>query len=491
MFNKFILVFLLILPLITITVLAFSKNEKFIKNFSIFMSFFIFLMSLPLWILFDKSTSNFQYLFKIEWISQFNLNFYLGLDGISLFFIILTTFLIPICMLISYEIINKNIKEYFILYFILEFCLIISFSVLDVLIFYIFFESVLIPMFLIIGIWGSRERKIKASYLFFMYTLAGSLFMFIAIIHLFLTVGTTDYQILYYSNFDFSYEKLYFLAFFLSFAVKVPMLPFHVWLPEAHVEAPTAGSVLLAGILLKLGSYGMIRFLVPLFPKATIYFTPYILVLCLISVIYAALTAIRQTDLKRIIAYASVSHMNFIILGIFSLTIQGLEGSIIQMISHGLVSSGLFFSIGCLYDRYHTRFINYYGGLAHTMPIFCIALFIYVLANMSIPGSSSFVGEILILTGIFEDNTTTAVFAIIGMFFGGVYSLLFYNRICYGNIQNIYLKIYYDLTYREFLIHLILIANIFLLGLYPKIFESCMHESVSKILIHMDFSYFY
>nr|YP_010507706.1 NADH dehydrogenase subunit 4 [Phytophthora botryosa]UXG55818.1 NADH dehydrogenase subunit 4 [Phytophthora botryosa] len=491
MFNKSILIFLLILPLITVIILSFSKNEKFIKNFSIFMSFFIFLMSLSLWILFDKSTSNFQYLFKIEWISQFNINFYLGLDGISLFFIILTTFLIPICMLISYEIINKNIKEYFILYFILEFCLIISFSVLDILIFYIFFESVLIPMFLIIGIWGSRERKIKASYLFFMYTLAGSLFMFIAIIHLFLTVGTTDYQILYYSNFNFSYEKLYFLAFFLSFAVKVPMLPFHVWLPEAHVEAPTAGSVLLAGILLKLGSYGMIRFLVPLFPKATLYFTPYILVLCLISVIYASLTAIRQTDLKRIIAYASVAHMNFIILGIFSLTIQGLEGSIIQMISHGLVSSGLFFSIGCLYDRYHTRFINYYGGLAHTMPLFCIALFIYVLANMSIPGSSSFVGEILILTGVFEDNTTTAIFATIGMFLGGIYSLLFYNRICYGNIQNVYLKIYYDLTYREFLIHLILIANIFLLGLYPKIFESCLHESVSKILIHIDFSYFY
>ena len=491
MFNKYIIPFLLFLPFISIITLFFSRNEKFIKNFSVFMSFFIFLVSLPLWILFDKSTSNFQYLFKIEWISQFNINFYLGIDGISLFFIILTTFLIPICMLISYEIINKNIKEYFILYFLLEFCLIISFSVLDILVFYIFFESVLIPMFLIIGIWGSRERKIKASYLFFMYTLAGSLFMFIAIIHLFLTVGTTDYQILYYSDFDFSYEKLYFLAFFLTFAVKVPMLPFHVWLPEAHVEAPTAGSVLLAGILLKLGSYGMIRFLVPLFPKASLYFTPYVLVLCLISIIYASLTAIRQTDLKRIIAYASVAHMNFIVLGIFSLTVQGLEGSIIQMISHGLVSSGLFFSIGCLYDRYHTRFIDYYGGLAHTMPLFCIALFIYVLANMSIPGSSSFVGEILILTGVFEDNTTTAIFATIGMFLGGVYSLLFYNRICYGNIKNMYLNIYYDLTYREFLIHLTLIINIFLLGLYPKIFESCMHESISKILIHIDFSYFF
>jgi len=489
--NNSILMLLLIFPLMAILILLFLKNIKFIKNFSIFMSFTIFLISLPLWILFDKSTSNFQYLIKFEWINQFNMHFYLGIDGISLFFIILTTFLIPICMLISYEIITKNIKEYFILFFILEFCLIISFSVLDLFIFYIFFESVLIPMFLIIGIWGSRERKIKASYLFFIYTLAGSLFMFIAIIHLFLTIGTTDYQILYYSNLNFSYEKFYWLAFFLSFAVKVPMLPFHVWLPEAHVEAPTAGSVLLAGILLKLGSYGMVRFLIPLFPKASIFFTPYVLVLCLISITYASFTAIRQTDLKRIIAYASVAHMNFIILGIFSLTLQGIEGSIIQMISHGLVSSGLFFSIGCLYDRYHTRFINYYGGLAHTMPLFCIVLFIYILANMSLPGTSSFVGELLILTGVFEDNTTTAIFATLGMFLGGVYSLLFYNRICYGNIQNIYLKVYYDLTYREFLIHIILIINIFFLGLYPKIFESCMHESISKILIHIDFSYFY
>lgn len=491
MINSMLLTILIIFPILSIFILLFLNHQKWIKNFSIFMSFLIFIISLPLWILFDKSISNFQFLIKIDWIHQLNMHFYLGIDGISLFFVILTTFLIPICMLISYEIITKNIKEYFILFFILEFCLIISFTVLDLFIFYIFFESVLIPMFLIIGIWGSRERKIKASYLFFIYTLTGSLLMLIAIIHLFLTIGTTDYQILYYSNLNFNYEKLYWLAFFLSFAVKVPILPFHVWLPEAHVEAPTAGSVLLAGILLKLGSYGMVRFLIPLFPKASIYFTPYVFVLCLISVIYTSLTAIRQTDLKRIIAYASVAHMNFIILGIFSLTIQGLEGSLIQMISHGLVSSGLFFSIGCLYDRYHTRFINYYGGLAHTMPLFCIALFIYILANMSIPGSSSFVGEILILTGIFEESTTTAVFSTIGMFLGGVYSLLFYNRICYGNIQNLYLKIYYDLTYREFLIHIILIINIFLLGLYPQIFESCMHESVSKILVHTTFSYFF
>lgn len=489
MIKNYILLFLIFLPLFFILFLIFLKKEQTIKNFSVFSSFFLFIISLFLWILFDKSSSDFQFLIYFHWIDFFNINFSLGIDGISLFFIILTTFLIPLCMLISYENIKKNIKEYFILFFILEFCLIISFSILDVLIFYIFFESVLIPMFLIIGIWGSRQRKIKASYLFFLYTLTGSLFMFIAIIHLIITVGTSDYQLLFYNKFDLKYEKFYWVAFFLSFAVKVPMLPFHIWLPEAHVEAPTSGSVLLAGILLKLGSYGMLRFLIPLFPQTSLYFSPFVFLIAIISIIYSSLTAIRQTDLKRIIAYASVAHMNFIILGLFSVSLQGIEGSILQMISHGLISSGLFFSIGCLYDRYHTRFIYYYGGLAHTMPLFSSILFIYILANMSIPGSSSFVGELLILVGIFEYNTVITVFSIIGMFLGGVYSLLFYNRICFGNIKNNYLKIFYDLTYREILIHIILIFNIFLLGIYPDIFESCLQESITKIIVHIEYSF--
>ena len=486
---KNILTILLFLPLFSILILTFLKNKKIIKNFSIFMSFFIFLISLFLWIFFDKSSSNFQFLIKFNWIDFLNIHIFFGIDGISLFFIILTTFLIPLCMLIGYETINKNIKEYFILYFILEFCLIISFTVLDILIFYIFFESVLIPMFLIIGIWGSRERKIKASYLFFIYTLTGSLFMFIAIIHIIITTGTSDYQILFYNKFNPFYEKFYCIAFFLSFAVKVPMLPFHIWLPEAHVEAPTSGSVLLAGILLKLGSYGMLRFLIPLFTQSSLYFSPYFFLISLISIIYSSLTAIRQTDLKKIIAYASIAHMNFIILGLFSVNLQGIEGSIIQMISHGLISSGLFFSIGCLYDRYHTRFIFYYGGLVHTMPLFCIILFIYILSNMSIPGSSSFVGELLIITGVFDYNTVIAFYSIIGMFLGGVYSLLFYNRICFGNIKNIYLKVFYDLTYKEFLIHFMLIFNIFLLGIYPTLFESCLYESISKIIVHIEYSF--
>jgi proton-translocating NADH-quinone oxidoreductase chain M len=489
MFN--FLLILLFLPIFGIFILFFLKNEKNIKNFSIFYSFFIFIISIFLWILFDKSCSEFQFNFNYNWLSNYNIYFSIGLDGISLFFIITTTFLIPICFLASYEIIQKNIKEYYILFFFLEFFLLITFSTLDLIIFYIFFESVLIPMFLIIGIWGSRERKIKASYYLFIYTLAGSLFMFIAIIHIYLTTGTTLYISLYNYNFDIFYQKLYWLAFFFSFAVKIPMLPFHIWLPEAHVEAPTAGSVILAGILLKLGSYGLIRFSIPLFPKATVFFTPLVLVFCLISIIYASITAIRQTDLKKIIAYASVAHMNMIIIGLFSLTIEGIEGSLLQMLSHSIVSSALFLCIGILYDRYHSRYINYYSGLAHTMPIYSIFFLFYIFANISIPGTSSFVGELLILVGIFQENTIIALIAGTSMILGGVYSLLLYNRVCYGNIQSNFLNIFYDITYREFLIHIILIIIILVMGIYPKIFLSCMHETIYRLVSHIEISLYY
>jgi proton-translocating NADH-quinone oxidoreductase chain M len=345
-------------------------------------------------------------------------------------------------------------------------------------------------MFLIIGIWGSRARKIKAAYYFFIYTLTGSLFMFIALIHIYLTTGTTNFIFLYKYNFDLFYEKLYWLAFFFSFAIKVPILPFHIWLPEAHVEAPTAGSVILAGVLLKLGSYGLIRFSLPLFPKATIFFTPLVLTFCLISVIYASLTAIRQTDLKKIIAYASVAHMNMILLGLFSLTIEGIEGSLLQMISHSIVSSALFLSIGVLYDRYHTRHIDYYGGLTHTMPLYSFFLIFYIFANISIPGTSSFVGELLILVGIFQENTVITIFSATSMVLGGCYSLLLYNKICYGNIKK-NLKIFYDMTYREFFIHINLMILILIMGIYPKIFLSYMHGSVLKLVSHLELYIYY
>ena len=485
-----LLFFLLFLPISTLLGLLFIQNNTIIKNVSIFISFLNFLISLFLWIGFDKFTSQFQFIVNIAWLSEYNINISLGVDGISLFFIILTTFLIPICLITSYNVITKNIKEYYLLFLFLEICLLIVFSSLDLFIFYIFFESVLIPMFLIIGIWGSRERKIKASYYFFLYTLAGSLFMLLAIIHIFITKGTTNYQILYYIGFDSYFQKIYWLAFFIAFAAKVPILPFHIWLPEAHVEAPTAGSVLLAGILLKLGSYGLLRFSLPLFPIATVYFTPLVYTLSIFGIIYTSLTAIRQTDMKRIIAYASVAHMNLIIIGIFAFNLQGIEGSILQMISHGFVSSGLFLCIGNLYDRYHTRIIHYYSGIVHTMPFFTMIFFIYILANISIPGMSSFVGEFLIFLGIFQDNTIIAFLSATSMILGGFYSFRMYNSICFGNIQSSFLKLFYDLTFRELIIHFPLLFGIFLMGIYPNIFESYIQTSVLNLIHHMEYQCF-
>lgn len=318
---------------------------------------------------------------------------------------------------------SKFIKEYLIAFLLLEAILIVTFSVTDLLLFYIAFESVLIPMFIIIGVWGSRERKIRAAYFFFMYTLFGSVLLLLAIIYIFNRFGTTDYETLILVNFSFAEQKILWFAFFLSFAAKVPMLPVHIWLPEAHVEAPTAGSVILAGILLKLGSYGFIRFSLPFFPDACIFYTPLVLTLCVVGVVYTSLTAIRQTDLKRIIAYTSVAHMNLVVMGIFSFNLIGIEGAILQSLSHGFVSSALFLLIGVVYDRHHTRMVKYYSGLVHTMPLFTILFLIFTMANIAVPGTSSFVGEFLILAGIFKISSTAAMLGATGMVFGGAYSL--------------------------------------------------------------------
>lgn len=485
MATSHLLLILFFLPLIGSFVIFFSENEKFIKNFSLIITFLIFFISIFLWLLFDQFTSKFQFFLYFPWLESYNMNFIFGIDGISLFFIILTTLLIPLCLLASHAGIKTNVRYYVILFLFLEWFLLLVFSVLDLLLFYIFFESILIPMFLIIGIWGSRERKIRASYLFFLYTLIGSLLMLIAILHILITYGTTNYQILLTTTFNKFHEKLYWLAFFSSFAVKVPMMPFHIWLPEAHVEAPTAGSVILAGVLLKLGSYGLIRFSLPLFPTATIYFTPLVYTMSAIAVIYTSLTAIRQTDIKRIVAYASVAHMNLILIGLFSLNIQGIEGSILQMLSHGLVSSALFLCIGILYDRYHTRLISYYGGLAQRMPLFAIIFLFYILSNIALPGTSSFVGELLILLGIFQHNTIIAFLGATGMILGGMYSLYLYNRISFGNIQNNFLKVFYDMSNREIIIHIPLIIGILVMGIYPTIFLDPMHASVVNLIFQI------
>lgn len=479
-----ILSYLLILPLIgALIILVIPKwNFKLLRIVALIFSFATFILSLFLWVWFDKSTSQFQYVDQIFWIPSFNLNFTVGIDGISLFLIILTTLLIPLCILASWVGVKTNVKEYLIAFLIIESFLIGVFCILDLLIFYILFESVLIPMFLIIGIWGSRERKIRAAYFFFIYTLLGSVLMLLGILYIYSLLGTTDYETLLTFSFSSVEQKILWLAFFASFATKVPMLPMHIWLPEAHVEAPTAGSVILAGILLKLGTYGFIRFSLPLFPNASLYFTPLVYAMAAMAIVYTSLTAIRQTDLKRIIAYTSVAHMNLVVAGLFSFNIIGLEGSMLQSLSHGFVASALFLIIGVMYDRHHTRMVKYYGGLVHTMPIFSIVFLIFTMANIALPGTSSFIGEFLILTGIYKINTIITFVSATGMVLGGGYSLWLFNRVVYGNLKIQYVNQFCDLEKREFFIFLPLIAGTLIIGIYPELFLDPMHMSINNLI---------
>jgi len=475
---------LIVLPLIGALALLIlpSWNAQLLRLTALAFSFFTFLLSLFLWVFFDKSTSNFQFVEQVTWISDLNLNFTLGIDGISLFLIILTTLLIPLCILASWVGIRLYLKEYLIAFLVLEAFLIGVFSVLDLLIFYILFESVLIPMFLIIGIWGSRERKVRASYFFFLYTLLGSVLMLLGVLYLLYYVGTTDYETLINTNLSFIEQKFLWLAFFASFATKVPMLPMHIWLPEAHVEAPTAGSVILAGVLLKLGTYGFIRFSFPLFPEASLYFTPLVYAMSAMAVVYTSLTAIRQTDLKRIIAYTSVAHMNLVVIGLFSFNLIGFEGGMLQSLSHGFVASALFLIIGVIYDRHHTRMVKYYGGLTHTMPLFTIIFLIFTMANIALPGTSSFVGELLILTGAYKTNTTITFIGATGMILGGGYSLWLFNRVVYGNLKTQYLSAFCDVEKREFFIFLPLLLGTLIMGVYPDIFLDPMHMSLNNLI---------
>lgn len=479
---------LILIPLIGSFLVLFipSQYKETIKVVVLSFSLAEFLLSLIMWMSFDNSSSRFQFVEAYNWIESSNVIFYLGVDGISLFFILLTTLLIPICLLASWDAIKFNEKEYFIAFLAMEALVIAVFCVLDIILFYVFFESVLIPMFIIIGVWGSRERRIRAAYMFFLYTLLGSVLMLLAILYIYYQVGTTDYQILLTTTFDPEVQKLLWLAFFASFAVKVPMLPVHIWLPEAHVEAPTAGSVILAGILLKLGSYGFLRFSLPLFPYASVYFTPLIYAFACVAVIYTSLTAIRQTDLKRIIAYASVAHMNLVLIGMFVYNLQGLEGSILQQLSHGLVSGALFLCVGVIYDRHHTRLVKYYSGLAHTMPIYIAIFMFFSMANIALPGTSSFVGEFLILAGAFQTNTTVCVLSATGMILGGGYSLWLFNRVAFGNIKVQYMGAFSDVDKREFATLLPLIILTLVMGIYPEIFLDPMHLSCSNLLAQLD-----
>ena len=461
MFNSSILLNIIFLPLIGAIIILFTRdtNVKLIKNVALVFSMASFVLSTFLWVLFDRSTAKFQFVEEFLWIPSSNINFFIGVDGISLFFVILTTLLVPLCLLASWNSVKIYVKEYMIAFLVMESLLVIVFCILDLLLFYVFFESVLIPMFLIVGVWGSRERKIRAAYMLFLYTLIGSVLMLLAILLMYSIAGTTDYQVLLTTPFNESLQKLLWIAFFASFAVKVPMVPVHIWLPEAHVEAPTAGSVILAGVLLKLGSYGLIRFSLPLFPSATVFFTPLVYTMAAIAVVYTSLTAIRQTDIKRIIAYASVAHMNVILIGMFAMNAQGLEGAMIQQLAHGFVASALFLCVGVLYDRHHTRLVKYYGGMAHTMPVFVTVFLFFTMGNIAMPLTAGFVGEFLILVGAFQANTTIAVLGATGMVLGGGYSLWLFNRIAYGNLKVQALKAFSDMNRREFVIQFPLILG--------------------------------
>lgn len=484
-----IIFYLLILPLFGILSLLLipSWNNLLLKKTALLFSSLTFILSLFLWVWFNASLGQFQYTSKLTWISSLNLNFTVGVDGISLFFILLTTLLIFLCLLVSWNSIKQNLKFYLIAFLLLEFFLIGVFCVLDLLLFYIFFESVLIPMYLIIGFWGSRERKIRAAYFFFLYTLLGSVLMLLAVLYIYYQIGTTDFETLLTISLTLKEQKILWLAFFASFATKVPMVPVHIWLPEAHVEAPTAGSVILAGILLKLGTYGFIRFLFPIFPEACFYFSPLVYSIASVGIVYTSLTAIRQTDFKRIIAYTSVAHMNLVILGLFSFNSIGLEGAILQSLSHGFVASALFAVIGVVYDRYHTRTVKYYGGLVHVMPLYIIIFLLFTMANIGLPGTGSFVGEFLILTGSYQTNTFITFIGATGMIFGGCYSLWLFNRIAYGNLKTQYISKFIDLNKREFYIFLPLIIGTLLMGIYPKIFLDPIHMSINTLLQLMYF----
>ena len=439
-----------------------------------------FFLSIYLWYVFDKNSVDFQFVENRVWLSGF-VNYKVGIDGISILFIVLTTFITPICIISVNATIKKRLKDFLIAILLMETFMIGVFCSLDLVVFYLFFEAGLIPMFLIIGIWGG-ERRVYSAFKFFLYTLLGSVLMLIAIISIYWLTGTTDVEKLYEIGIDAKYQNLLWLAFFSSFAVKTPMWPVHTWLPDAHVEAPTAGSVLLAAILLKMAGYGFIRFSVGLFPIASEYFVPLIYFLSLVAIIYTSLVALMQEDMKKLIAYSSVAHMGFVTLGIFTMTQQGIEGSIFQMISHGLVSAALFLCVGVVYERHHTRLIDKYGGLVQIMPKYAIVFMVFTLGALGLPGTSGFVGEFLILMGAFKKSFLVATIASLGVILGAAYMLWLYKRIIFGEIINNELKSMIDLKKFEILILFSLVVPIIFFGFYPEPLINSIEVSVENLL---------
>ncbi len=474
---------LILLPTIGAIFILFgrtSSNYNSAKYISLFISLGNFMLSLYLWYLFDKNNNEFQFVEERIWLEGF-INYKVGIDGISILFIILTTFITPLCIISVNSSIKHRLKDFIIAILFMETMMIGVFCSLDLVIFYLFFEAGLIPMFLIIGIWGG-ERRVYSAFKFFLYTLLGSVLMLVAIISIYWITGTTDVVELYKIGIDVKYQNLLWLAFFSSFAVKTPMWPVHTWLPDAHVEAPTAGSVLLAAILLKMAGYGFIRFSIGLFPIGSENFVPLIFSLSLIAIIYTSLVALMQEDMKKLIAYSSVAHMGFVTLGIFTMTPQGIEGSIFQMISHGIISAALFFSVGVVYERMHTRQIKNYGGLVNVMPKYAIVLMIFTLGSLGLPGTTGFVGEFLILLGTFKANFLVATIASIGVILGAAYILWLYRRVVFGEITNPDVKSLKDLNNSEILVLTSLAVLTILFGFYPDPLLSTTSVSVDGLI---------
>ena len=483
--NFPILSIIIFLPLVGVLfILLNSGDEIKVKKtsfrVSLLTSLLVFIMSIFLWLQFDNTTKDFQFVENKKWIVDF-INYRVGVDGISILFVVLTAFITPICIVATYNSVTNRTKDFFIALLVMETMMLGVFCSLDLFIFYLFFEAGLIPMFLIVGIWGGI-RRVYAAFKFFLYTLFGSVFMLVAIIFIYLETGTTDIQTILSFNIDQKYQYWLWLGFFASFAVKTPMWPVHTWLPDAHVEAPTSGSVILAAILLKMAGYGFIRVSLGFFPIASAYFAPLIFALSIVAVIYTSLVALMQKDMKKLIAYSSVAHMGFVTIGIFAFNSQGIEGSIFQMISHGIVSAALFLCVGVVYDRMHTREISEYGGVVNTMPRYSVIFLVFILAGLGLPGTSGFVGEFLVLIGAFKANYLVAFFAATGVVLSACYSLWLYRRVIFGAVANDNVKLLKEINKTELATLLPLVFLTILLGVFPNIILDTISVSVENVI---------
>ncbi len=474
------------LPLVGVAILMTLRgNEADVAGnarwTALWTSLITFGISLVLWVRFDQRVSGYQFVESASWLPDFGVGYRMGVDGISVLFVLLSTALTPICILASWESIKTRVREYMAAFLILETMMVGMFSAADFLLFYMFFEGVLIPMYLIIGVWGG-PRRVYASIKFFLYTFAGSVLMLLALLAMWNQAGTTDITVLLHTPFSYTMQVWLFLAFLASFAVKVPMWPVHTWLPDAHVEAPTAGSVILAGVLLKMGAYGFLRFSVPMLPLASAHFAPLMFALGVIAVIYTSLVALAQEDMKKLIAYSSVAHMGVVVIGIFTFNVQGIDGALFQMISHGVVSAALFLCVGVVYDRIHTRDIARYGGLGDRMPLYAFAFMLFTMASIGLPGTSGFVGEFLVLVGAFHVSIWLAVLGSLGMILGAAYMLFLYRRIIFGKITRPDLRAILDLSPREVAIFAPLAVLTLWLGIYPSSFTGFFDASVGAMV---------